>query len=504
MTTRARTRLLALVAVLLVAGWAAAALLGERDDAAPRPSPVAGGAPAPREQAEPETPERARARPPDPFARIDDPFAYDADREEEFVERAAAGFSHPLYAVVPGGAVATAERVAGYRRTIERVAARAGHDPDTIEAMVYLESAGLPEARAGSTSDAVGLTQILAETGQNLLGMRIDVSRSARLTRQIARADRRLRFNRARRLRSLRRRVDERYDPRKAIEAAGRYLTFAKGELGGSEELAVVSYHMGVGNLKTVMARFGASTETPYAEIYFDSSPLRHAAAYRLLASFGDDSSTYLWRVEAARDVMKRWRDDPGALEARAARIAAKNSREELLQPIEDTERFERPEQLQKAYDAERIVPLPARGLHGAGVRVSPAMGELASRLKRPRIFYRGLRPEALALLVYLARGTEAISDRWPLILTSAVRDQRYQRHLLRGNVQATAGYSLHTTGWAFDIARRYRGRAHALAFQFMLDRLTALDLIAWVREPAAIHVTVGPRAKDLLPLLER
>jgi hypothetical protein len=131
-------------------------------------------------------------------------------------------------------------------------------------------------------------------------------------------------------------------------------------------------------------------------------------------------------------------------------------------------------------------------------------MGELARRLDQSRLLYRGLRPEALALLVYLARGTEAISERQPLRLTSTVRDERYQAVLLRSNVQATPGYSLHTTGWAFDLLRRYRSRAHALAFQFMLDRLTALDVIAWVREPAAIHITVGPRAKDLLALLER
>ena len=73
---------------------------------------------------------------------------------------------------------------------------------------------------------------------------------------------------------------------------------------------------------------------------------------------------------------------------------------------------------------------------------------------------------------------------------------------LLRRNIEATRNYSLHTTGWAFDIPRRYGSRAQALAFQFMLDRLTALNLIAWVREPGAIHVTAGPRAQLLLPLL--
>jgi hypothetical protein len=37
-----------------------------------------------------------------------------------------------------------------------------------------------------------------------------------------------------------------------------------------------------------------------------------------------------------------------------------------------------------------------------------------------------------------------------------------------------------------------------------VLDRLQALDVIAWVREPEAIHITVGDGAKPLLPLLER
>jgi hypothetical protein len=42
------------------------------------------------------------------------------------------------------------------------------------------------------------------------------------------------------------------------------------------------------------------------------------------------------------------------------------------------------------------------------------------------------------------------------------------------------------------------------MAFQFVLDRLQALNVIAWVREPAAIHITAGADAKILEPLLER
>jgi hypothetical protein len=74
----------------------------------------------------------------------------------------------------------------------------------------------------------------------------------------------------------------------------------------------------------------------------------------------------------------------------------------------------------------------------------------------------------------------------------------------VRGNREATRRYSLHTTGWAFDVLRDYRSRRQALTFQFVLDRLRTLNAIAWVREPRAIHVTVSRDAEVLLPLLER
>jgi hypothetical protein len=84
------------------------------------------------------------------------------------------------------------------------------------------------------------------------------------------------------------------------------------------------------------------------------------------------------------------------------------------------------------------------------------------------------------------------------------VRDERYQKELVKGNREATRNFSLHTTGWAFDIERTYVSHRQALAFQNVLDRLSVLGGITWVREPDAIHITVSSEAKALLPLLER
>jgi hypothetical protein len=79
------------------------------------------------------------------------------------------------------------------------------------------------------------------------------------------------------------------------------------------------------------------------------------------------------------------------------------------------------------------------------------------------------------------------------------VRDLRYQRELARDNPFATDEYSLHTTGYAFDVRRDYASRRQAFAFQYLLDRLQSLNLIAWVREPGAIHITGSSEAGELV-----
>jgi hypothetical protein len=107
-------------------------------------------------------------------------------------------------------------------------------------------------------------------------------------------------------------------------------------------------------------------------------------------------------------------------------------------------------------------------------------------------------------MALYIGAQVRAIGGEAPLTLTSTVRDEAYQRLLVRHNREATRNYSLHTTGWAFDVARRYRSGRQARAFQFVLDRLQVLNAIAWVREPGAIHITASRDARALLPLLDR
>ncbi|HEV2075689.1 MAG TPA: transglycosylase SLT domain-containing protein [Thermoleophilaceae bacterium] len=444
------------------------------------------------------------------------------DESRRLLERASDGFAHVLYELSPGGVEATAERTLRFRDEIRAAAALEGVDPRTLEALVFLESAGRPDVIAGPTPEsAAGLTQIIPSTAEDLLGMSVDLDRSKELTRKIASQSARAeeaerpkaRRKAARRVRELlaeRRAADERFDPEAALAGAARYLSLAEDHF-GREDLATVSYHMGIQNLDRVIATYLAPQRVrgpirqavaeeglSYAQLYFDATPVRHPRTYALLRELGDDTRRYLFRLEAARDVLRLYRTDRAELRRLAELHAGKASSEEVLHPPGETERFGNPTQVRDAYDDRELVPLrddPRR----LGYRVDRRMGELARQLEQEPALYRGLRPEALATVVHIADELREITGRpTTLELTSTVRDEAYQELLRTVNPEAAEDYSLHTTGFAFDIARDLSKREEK-ALEAVLERLQAFNVLAWVYEPGAIHVTAGPDARELI-----
>ena len=475
-----------------------------------------------------------------------DPFLWEADRRRDFEQRATLGYSHVLYALSPGGVLASARRTARFRDQIDAAAERNDVSAELMEAMVLLESAGRPEVIAGGSDPAAasGLAQIVASTGIDLLEMPIDLPRSQELTTRIVnslaaakklrkRADRaasksgnksrrrarklRFRAREAKRdaqiARAERVRVDPRFDPEQALDAMGRYLRIATDSF-GREDMAVTSYHMGIGNLGDVIDAYVGPEqaempvrdllellELSYTQLFFDSSPTRNPQAWKILSGLGDDSATYYWRVLAAREILNLYRTDRIALKELARLHGNKATAEEVFHPEEETRTFDDAGELSDGLDAGELVAIPADP--GLGFKVGPQLGELARQLDVERSLYRALRPQALAALVYMAGRVRAITGRngpkQRLIVTSAVRDRAYQERLVGRNSEATPAYSLHTTGYSFDILREYASDRQANAFQFVLDRLKALAVIDYAVEPAAIHVTVSDQAEPLL-----
>lgn len=427
-------------------------------------------------------------------AKPGDPFAYVSSRESDFVARATAGEANALYIKSPGGALASAARVAAWRPLIDQAVAGTGIDPNLLEALVFVESAGDPNAIVGGDPiNASGLTQIVAETGQSLLGMNINLARSRQLTGQIDVAGAQGQSARAARLERQRAGVDERFDPRQELAATVRYLKIAESHF-GRWDLAFESYHMGIGNLQTVLDDYdGGGAPVPYVQLYFDTAPDHHTSAFDLLASFGDDSSLYYWRLLGAEQVMRLYRSDRAALDRLIFLQTDTGSNAYVLHPPDAVDPFSDPDALDRGYAARTILPLPSNAAR-LGLSYDPGIGSLARQLRFPPALYRGLRAPALDLLIELAARVRTLSNEptSTLTVTSAVSDERYQQLLGVSDPPAAAG-------WSFTIARRYVNEAQARAFQAMLDRLQALNLIAWQRFPSVIEVTVASDASQVL-----
>jgi len=307
------------------------------------------------------------------------------------------------------------------------------------------------------------------------LGLHVDTRHGNKLTRQIART-----WNPKRelQLRHWRARYDERFSPAEELRATAAYLARARTVL-GRDDLAIQAYHVGIPALR--------GTDASYAELYFN----------------GGHVDDYALKVFAAARIMHLYRANRAALAFEAQQQARKNSAEEYLHPLYRTHRFPSPGALLRAEQRRvlRLIPVHTRTTH---ILVGGALGGEARAFGRSRRLYRALRPAALDVLLYIGKRVHELSGaRKPLILTSAVRDLKYQRVLMRVNANAARSYSLHTAGYAFDIARSYGSKRQANAFQYVLDRLTAANAVAYIREAAAIHVAVAADAPEKLKLLE-
>jgi hypothetical protein len=432
-----------------------------------------------------------------PTGPVRDPFIWSRAREGALVARATRGTSHGIFALSPGGVDASAARTARYRGFVNAAARTAGVPPETLEGLVLLESAGRADAvTPAGLSGAVGLTQILAQTGSGLLGMKVDATAAQRISDRIRRATDAGDSAKVQELVRRRAQVDQRFDARASLEATGRYLADARRRFGRTD-LAIASYHMGQGNLESVLRAYSGESGgsiadvvrrdgLSYAKVYFDSSPTRHAEAWRQLSGLGDDSSNYLWKVYAAQAIMRQWRTDRDGLARLAARHAASDTGEQVLHPIPGTPRFANPDALKAGLDRGQLVSLPDRP-DRTGLRLPASLAPL----------YRGLRPEAAAVALYLGERIRAQVPGTSLEITAAARD-------VASGATGREGVSptlMHQTGWAFDIARTYSSGTQALALQFWLDRLSVLGAIAWQREGRQIHVTAAPE-RELLGLL--
>jgi hypothetical protein len=413
-------------------------------------------------------------------------FHYDPSQSAQYIARATAGNGQVLFSKSPGGAITTAKRVAAFAPMIEHAVAGTNVPAGALAGLVFLESAGLPDAAvADNPANAAGLTQILPSTATSLLHMHVDISASRRLLAEIAQT------HDATKLRSLQRQLradDQRFDPADALAGAVRLLQQSEGMFGGRLDLAVTAYHMGPGNLQQILSDYDGGQAVPYVQLYFDTAPDHASSAYKLLSGLGDDSSLYWWRVLGAEQIMRLYRTHRSALRRLQTLETSDAAGGSVLHPPGRVPRYASPSALSAAYTTRGLVRLP-RNATALGLAYDASIGAQAGHVGAPRSLYEGLNPVAIKLLIRMAAAVRTLSGgEAPLHVASAVADSKY--------LSAQGVYDpMAQTGFGFQIARRYRSGAQAGAFQAVLDRLQSLNLIAWVPVGSVIEITAASDA---------
>jgi hypothetical protein len=447
------------------------------------------------------------------------------------------------------------------------------------ESDLLLESGGDPNAR--SVADAIGVAQFLAGTGRQC-GLKIDVAASNALTHKIRAIERQIEWLEAQaptwskpvpaalagvvptmpasqdessdssllpapspteslpegvwsrdqwiayrksqrtQLVAKRRRVDERYDPAKAIRAQTRYLVKLTRRYGGID-WALQAYHggeagasrtmrlfaEGIGS-RTYLASRGASYRTPglggwlpYTELYQRVSPTATPAAFSYLFGRSDDHRYYWWKVLMAERALDLYRRDPQEFERQWKALQPGLNADAVFFPDPTPHQFADNRALAEAYRAGTLVRLPANAGE-LGVRTE----NLAVLAPDSTSLHKGLRPEAMGALLRLAQIYRSQGGQAPLTAVSMVQstayrklwDARYPAPPLPPDVPKDPEF--HTTGYTFDLSRPARDWDRKV-LEYSLGTLYDNLHISWRKETEGgsqrYHVVVNPKSSTEL-----
>lgn len=393
------------------------------------------------------------------------------------------------------------------------------------EANIVVESGG--DANAISYAGAAGVSQWMPGTAR-ANGLRVDLAESNRLTARIRELPApepgrpQPTFERALEdytalekdpiipvpLESLmvvfvekRRRVDERFDPRKAIFAQTRYL-LGRYPRFPSFDWLLQAYHGGEAGARRLIQKhmgssyLGSPAEAirqglSFSDVYFTATPVHKPDSFGYLYGRGDNHRYYWWKVLAAREVIALYRKSPDDFEERWKALLPGRATEDVWYPnalnaqIIDWESF------------DRLITT------GSAVRVQSGTAHVLTAAPAEGAW---LRPEARGTLLIIASsyhrfggsGQLKIGDTFlPLNSLPLVIAEKSAAELPGGGPPPDV--DMHPTGLAFDIQRPTSSRNRKI-LEYVLGMLSDRQVIYWRSEQdARYHIVPNSRFQKTL-----
>jgi hypothetical protein len=397
------------------------------------------------------------------------------------------------------------EKIVEWIPSIQATARESAIPPYVLGGVVLLESGG--KQFAYSTADCAGPGQFSVATGKQY-GLEIDIAESRRLRRKMRSlpSDSPVRFL----VKAKLMKVDERFDPQKAIPATGRYLVWLRNRYGGDLETAIAGYHMGPGNLDGVWSLFlrgskkhawcgsiGGSIQQDqltWTTLLDEVSPGSHPKTFEKLKSLQDDSPSYRDRVGAAALLLQAYVEDRPKYNAYIERfshqhtgrlwgIALEREWYEAQAPYQTWE------DMRTAVDAGTLVPVT---LEKYGVIRDGGIGAKASAEVRP--LFQTTTPPFVGLLAFIGSRYHQEGGGSALKLNSLTRSAAYQERV------GHSPFSAHERGVAADIAVPHDIKDKQ-ALEYVLCTLRMRGDIGFILEsPTSIphyHLCLSPEAKQ-------
>ena len=391
---------------------------------------------------------------------------------------------------------------------IRAAAQSSGFPASIIEAIIYLESWGDPNAE--SPAGPRGIMQIADATAHDM-GLSIVHATKYKITRE------RVLIKSKKKNAKPKYQIvthkepytvvvrDDRLVPERAIPAAARYLASIERKFGG-EDWAIFAYHCGTGCVTymkelTTRARGVPKDEITVARMFFSCSPTWNRDLYQAIQQqmLRDYSPTYYFRIQRAAQLLALYRQDPADLAAlqqeyknqfasgpRAPhRLSAWLRPDDLIYRTGEDIRANPGARLMKAADSAEYL--------GYSLRLPPADSAVAD--------YSQASPSALGALTYIAFETRRVFEErnWPgetfqpLPVVALVEPVDYAR-------QQTSQHEAlaHSSGEVFDIdiGRIPAGELECL--RFVLDDLGWSGYLGFVEDGAErLHIGCSPESRE-------
>jgi hypothetical protein len=408
---------------------------------------------------------------------------------------------------------------------IERAARENDLDPMMLAGIIFVESYGDPLAK--SPTGPAGIAQLTKSSAKEMglsTNRKVQTGwRTVTKTKYVGRGKNRRQVIETKR-EAIYKRIDERYQPERAISAMARRLKNRREWLGGKMDFAIAEYHMGAGRMAKLLSAYFdrkikigdvpgtmRSSSVSYPQLFWSNTPYYRPDVYKQIQKLNDVdySPTYYFRVRQAMRLLERYRSSRSDYltlarnyQNRFGRVVLPGWQWTFVSETEVPKLALRNLSDLSAQLGARFVPLPEIA---TDFRVRPRLtgdypigeADLANQDK-----YIAAERSTIGCMLFVAEQLQQLqgakyagfetNNMVTHLATEEVSDKNKKK-----NPHIDPDLPMHAFGWAFDIPLKGLSKDQVRDLKFILTDLRQAGLLTFAEEgkgkSSAFHIVRHP-----------